>query len=518
MSDYLTLLNLDKPAILEEFESNAPIRADFESNAPTGISLQDIASMEQFLIGVQTHAGQLVTPQKALRCATVLAIIRGISEDVSALPCVLYKRGPNGDERAEDHVVSDLIDSAPNDVMTAMEIREHLIFDMILYGNFYVLKNEDPNNPGQIASLWPLQAGYVTRRWRETVWTFTDPVTGVSGAFTPDLVWRGTIMSGNGLDGQAITLLAREAIGLLLAAEEQGGRLFSQGVQTDLTLETDSELDQAAKDQMRKAFMTRHAGSQNAFMPLLLENGLKASRIGLTAQESQYLEARNFQVQDIARAFRYPEVLLGSSGKGSKSSTYASAEQFFMSYTKHTLTPWAVRIEQTMNRDLLTAKERAKGYFVKHDFSSLLRADTTARYASYQTGIASGFISPAEARRDENKPYVAGLDYFVKQGQQGGAPETPAKVSPTDQSGQGTLPARVAGFVYLKEQKALVGKKQDADIFYAHFGGFVEDLTGADVDSVLAYLEMRRQTADRFSPESKEKAISSLILLCKKDA
>ena len=75
--------------------------------------------------------------------------------------------------------------------------------------------------------------------------------------------------------------------------------------------------------------MARHAGSDNAWMPLLLEGGLKAARIGLTAQESQYIEARAFQLQDIARIFRIPDVLLGISQ--GKSSTYASAEQFFLS-------------------------------------------------------------------------------------------------------------------------------------------------------------------------------------------
>jgi hypothetical protein len=323
-------------------------------------------------------------------------------------------------------------------------------------------------------------------------------------------------MSGNGIDGTALTLLAREAIGLLLAAEEQGARLFRQGVQTDLTISSDDTVDDEGKNQLRDAFMARHAGSGNAFMPLLLEGGLKAARIGLTAQESQYIEARSFQIQDIARVFRYPEVLLGSSGKGSKASTYASAEQFFQSYTKHTLTPWAVRIEQTMQRDLLTTKERGK-YFIKHDFSSLLRGDTAARYASYATGIDSGFMSPAQARKAENMPYVPGLDYFVNVNAAGQGTEPPSTVKPTDESGQSGTPGRVANFIFGKERKALVGKSQDPNIFYAHFGGLVEDLTGADLDSVLAYLEMRRTTADRFSPESMSKAINTLSLLCKKD-
>ena len=507
MSSGLTLLNLEQPTV----------RADYESNAPTGTlpSLSDIAGMEQFLIGVRTHTGQVVTPEKAKRCSAVLACMRGISEDLCALPLPLYRRTKDGDEHATDHNIDQLLNVDPNGVMTPMELREHILWDLMLQGNFYVLGNEDPENPGELLSLWPLQAGYVVRRWRELVWTYTDPLTGKCGSFDNSMVWRGSILSGNGIDGVAITLLAREAVGLLLAAEEQAARLFSQGVQTDLTLSSDDTVDEEQKNQLRSSFMARHAGAGNSWMPLLLEGGLKAARIGLTAQESQYMEARNYQVQDIARVFRYPEVLLGSSGKGSKASTYASAEQFFQSYTKHTLTPWAVRIEQTIHRDLLTAKEKAK-YFVKHDFTSLLRGDTAARYASYATGIASGFMSPGQARRLENFPFVPGLDYFTKpMNSEATAGGDAAATKPTDVSGGMDLPRRVAGLLINKEHKAILGQKQDPEVFYSNFGSFIEQMTGADALSVMGYLEMRRTHSDRFNSVAQADAFAALISLCK---
>ena len=64
------------------------------------------------------------------------------------------------------------------------------------------------------------------------------------------------------VEGQSIVLLAREAIGLALAAEEQGARLFSQGVQTDLdpARQTASWMTTAETD-FRDAFMKRHSGS-----------------------------------------------------------------------------------------------------------------------------------------------------------------------------------------------------------------------------------------------------------------
>lgn len=501
-------------------------KSKITAEAPTGVSLRDYTRMEEFLIGLHTHSGQVITPQKAMRASAVLACIRILCEDLSALPLVVYKRdGDGGYSKAVNHPLFRILDIAPNDEMTSMELREHLILDLITNGNFYALKNEDPE--GNLVGLWPLQAMYVTRRWRELVWTFNDPTTGLVGEFTPDYVWRGTIMSGNGLDGQALTLLAREAIGLLLAAEEQAARLFSNGVQSDLTISSPESVDDEERAQLRKAFMERHAGSRNAFLPILLENGMSANRIGLTAQESQYIEGRNFQIADIARVFRIPEVLLGGGTSGGKSSTYASAEQFFSSYVKHTLMPWAIRLEQTGNRDLLSPKD-AKKYFIKHDFSQLLRGDTAARYASYSTGIASGFLSPAECRQAENLPTVPGLDYYTRPLNTDQAAGQDANPAPTDTSARrGTfrhsdrstdkLANSIALHIFEKERKALVGKGQDANTFYTHFAGYVEDLTGASVSRVNEYLEARRTTVDRFSVAEQDKSMAHLIALCKED-
>lgn len=484
----------------------------------SGIPISDTKTIEEMLLSTPiTTSGVRVTPAKAKRCSAVLACMRGITEDISALPLKLYKRGPNGDAEAYDHPVYRVLNVAPNAMNTPIELREHMLFDAMLFGGFFNLIYEDPTDPGEVGAIWPLQAGYVTRYSQQLVWSYTDPLTGNAGTFTPDTSWRGSILSDNGLDGTAITLLAREAIGLLIAAQEQAGRLFSQGVQTDLTLSSEDAMDDDQKQQLRAAFMQRHAGAGNAWMPLLLEGGLKAARIGLTAQESQYLETRDFQVADVARVFRYPDVLLGGSGKNSKSSTYASAEQFFQSYTKHTLAPWAVRIEQTIHRDLLKTKEQSK-YFARHDFESLLRGDTAARYASYATGIASGFLSPEDARRKENLPYVPGLDYYTRPvNTEATAGGDAAATKPTDVSGAHDLAKRVALHIVGKERKALAGKA-DAEVFYAHFDGFVADLTGADATAARGYVAHRLQDANRFSSESESAAITLLTSLCTKES
>lgn len=500
-------------------------KADYESSAPTGVSdlpsMADIEQWENMLIGLYTETGQIVTPERAKRCATVLAIMRGLSEDVGCLPQPLYKIGKDEDVIATDHPVHQMLNVCPNDIMTPLDVREHMMFDLMLWGNFYNLLNEDPTltpfdgGYGQITSLWPLSAAYVVRRYRELVWTFTDPTTGMSGQFTPDLVWRGSILSTNGIDGFGITTLCKEAIGLLLAAEQQGARLFNHGIQTDFVLESPNEVGNEEKKDIRTALMKRHSGSGKAFMPMILEGGLTAKKLGLTAQESQYLEARGFQAAEVSKVFRYPEVLLGGSGKNSKAATFASASQFFESYTKHTLGPWTIRYEQSAHRDLLSPKERQK-YYTKSDFSTLLKADETARIENWNKKIQGGWAQPYEARKAERMPYADGLKYFTRPagstGTAGANPSGPNEPASTDQS---ALARRVAFHLFNREQKALVANKQDADSFYTNFGSYIEGLTPADPISIRGYLEMRRNTpeADRFTT-SADAALSALTSLC----
>ena len=217
-------------------------------------------------------------------------------------------------------------------------------------------------------------------------------------------------MSRSTFEGQSLILLAREAIGLAIAAEEQGARLFNHGIQSDVVITSTDTVDQETKTQLKEALNSAYSGSNNAFRALLLEGGLDIKRIGLTAQESQFLDARKYQLSDVARIFRIPSVMLGIIGD--KANGYASTEQFFLSYEKHCLRPWCNRIEQTISRDLILPGE--SHLFAKHDLTDLLRADMKTRFDAYSVGILAGFVKPNEPRQWEGWQTDERLDVFLR--------------------------------------------------------------------------------------------------------
>ncbi len=452
------------------------------SNMQAEAPLYDMASVKDLLGDLRTNSGQRVSQATALRASAVLACIRILMEDISQLPLRLHRAGPRGATLATDHPLYRLLDSSPNHWQTSMELREGMILDMLLFGGSYVEKIITRKG---ITALYPLSASRMS--FRDVLpngvarWTYAQPpntMAAVPTAPEPHLrvlleddLWRCSLMAPAGyLEGRSLILLAREAIGLALAAEEQGARLFSNGLQTGIVVKTQDNLGPEERGQLKSSFTDAYTGTSNFFKPLLLEGGLDVSKIGLTAQESQYIESRSFQLQEIARIFRIPEVLLGISQ--GKTSTYASAEQFFNAYVKHTIAPWVRRIEQTISRDLLAPSE--SDLFAKHNLDALLRADLQTRYNAHKTGIESGFLTRNEARLDE--PIFA-----LNMGNRDSQPANPAKA----------FARQLAKNAVGHEMKLLADGKGRADVYGKLLPGYLGAKTGLPASLCAEYCQAR---------------------------
>jgi HK97 family phage portal protein len=444
-----------------------------------------IAGLSEVFLGVRSRSGQFVNSQTALRASAVLACIRILTEDIAALPLNLFRRTPQGSTLATDLPLFRLLHDIPNEWQTSFDLREGMLLDLLLHGRCFVEKTVGRDG---IASLVPLQASRMLYLQPQPdflppdapiVWLYSSPRE--TRPLFDDQLWRvSTLAESATVEGRAITLLAREAIGLLLAAEEQGARLFSNGIQTNLVLKIQGELDDNQKNNLRESLTRTNVGTGNSFNPLLLENGLDATPIGLTAQESQYLEARQFQTADIARIFRIPDVLLGISN--GKTATFASAEQFFDSYTKFTLQPWLRRIEQAAYRDLLSTAEQDT-LFIRHDLDSLTRADLETRYAAHAVGIQNGFLTRNEARTFEDLPQLPGLDEPLAALNMG--------------SGNATaLAGQLARNCVAHETKLLSDGKSRADVYAKLLPGYLRDKAGLSAVKCAEYCSARLSSAD----------------------
>lgn len=358
--------------------------------------------------GYDSYTGKPVSSQSAMQLSTVFGCVRVLSESVGMLPCKLFEQKENGKQIAFNHKVNRLLSVAPNNYMTAQEFWELLIACLCLRGNFYAYKVKVM---GEVVELLPMDPGAVTPKLNsnhepEYQVVFRD---GRTDTLSQDDIWHVRTLTLDGLIGLNPVAYARQAIALGLATEEHGANLFKNGAVSTGVLQTPESLSDQAFDRLKTQFEENHQGMANAHKPMILEMGLDWKPISLNAEDSQFLETRKFQRDEICAIYRVPPHLVANLEKA----TFSNIEHQSLSFVNYSLVPYLTRIESRINVGLLNIKDQGR-YYAKFNTGALLRGDIKSRYEAYAQGIQNSMLSPNEARALEDmNPYTGGDEYLT---------------------------------------------------------------------------------------------------------
>ncbi|WP_444942721.1 phage portal protein [Microbulbifer sp. ZKSA006] len=357
------------------------------------------------LCGPESAAGKVVTADTAMRVAAVYACVRILSETVAALPFNLYqKTEKNNREVASKHPLQMLLHDLPNEEMTSMDFRTQLMAALQLRGNAFSEVERD--RAGRVHGVWPINPDKVwVGRSEKTKRLSFEIHDGDVRTLTPQRMWRVAGLSTNGIIGLSPITQAREGIGLSLALEEHGARLFSNGAKPGGVLEVEGGLSDKAYDRLRTSWNNRHQGGANAHRVAILEEKTKWKQISMTAEDAQFLESRKYQRSEIASIFGVPPHMIADLEKA----TFSNIEHQSIQFVVYSLLPWLKRIEQSIFRDLLSPSERRE-YYAEHSVEGLLRGDSKSRSEFYKNLFNAGAISINDMRRLENMNSIEGGD------------------------------------------------------------------------------------------------------------
>ncbi|MDC9612311.1 phage portal protein [Xenorhabdus khoisanae] len=361
------------------------------------------------LIGLSydTYTGRKVSPQLAMQLTAVFSCVRVLAESVGMLPCSLYEQLGRGNQRAVKERLHKLLSVKPNNYMTPQEFWELLVACLCLRGNFYAYKVKAL---GEVVELLPLDPGSVVPKLNND-WVPEYQVTfpnGDTATLTQADIWHVRIFTLNGLTGLSPVAYARQAIGLGLATEEHGSRLFGNGAVTSGVLQTEEKLTDDAFDRLKTDFEAQHQGLANAHKPLILEMGLKWQQISLSAEDAQFLETRKFQLEEICRIFRVPLHMVQNTDRA----TFNNIENLGIGFINYSLVPYLTRIEQRINAGLVRNSKQGQ-FYAKFNTGALLRGDMKSRFEAYATGINWGIYSPNECRELEELNPREGGDIYL---------------------------------------------------------------------------------------------------------
>lgn len=358
-------------------------------------------------------SGQSVTPDSAMSLAAVWACVRLISETVATMPLMLYQTGADGSRTvASSDPLYPLLHQAPNADNTAVEFWEGVALALCLWGNAYARKEM---SGGRLVSLTPLAADrMVVARTRSGALEYRYSDKKARAVYREDQIFHVRGFGGSGDVGLSPISFARQSLGTAMATDQMAGSLFANGARPSGILTVDQVLNPEQRQQLRENIVEPFVGSENAGGLMVLEAGLQFQQVTMTPEDSQFLETRAFQVEEICRWFRVPPFMVGHTEKTTSWGT--GLEQQLIAFLTFSLKPYLVRIEQAVSRSLIRPEQRL---MLKPEFKveGLLRTDSAARSAFYALMVQNGIMTRNEVRRLENLPPMDGGDDLTVQSQ-----------------------------------------------------------------------------------------------------
>ena len=376
-------------------------------------------SSYSFFMG-SAASGKHVNERTSMQMTAVYSCVRILSEAVASLPLNVYRyTDSGGKEKAIDHTLYRLLHDEPNPEMSSFIFRETLMTHLLLWGNAYaqIIRN----GKGEVVALYPLMPDRMSvdrdkngRLYYKYTKSNDDAPTMENGSvyLDPSDVLHVPGLGFDGLVGYSPIAMAKNAIGLAIAAEEYGSKFYANGAAPSGVLEHPGTLKDP--ERVRNSWNSTCGGSSNSHKVAVLEEGMKYTPISISPNEAQFLETRKFQINEIARIFRVPPHMVGDLEK----SSFSNIEQQSLEFVKYTLDPWVIRWEQALYRSLLTEEEK-KELFFKFNVEGLLRGDYASRMNGYATARQNGWMSANDIRELEDLdriPEELGGDLYLVNG------------------------------------------------------------------------------------------------------
>lgn len=387
----------------------------------------------QLLGGVESASGMRVTADSAMRVSAVYACVTKIAGAISSMPAHIYRKQGIQRQIIEDDPLWWLLNEQPTDRFTASSMWEQIISEMLLRESSFVYIGR--SRSGLIQELIPLPydccRAYRTESGKRLQYSIQDVRT--FGADQDDILH----FPGFGFDGlrakSVIQFAARNATGNAMAMDEYSGKFFSGGAHPSIILKTDGKLTTEQINALRQSFSDKYSGIDNAHkLPLVLTEGVKHEQVSINAEDAQLLDARKFQVVDIARAFGVPPHMIGETSQASSWGT--GLEQMAIGFVRYTIQPHLVRMEQELNRKLY----KNAGKFIRFFREAAMEGDSKAlaerdKAALGGPGAGPGYMSVDEVRQSRNLPPRGGK-YAEPYYPENKAPAKSAEEKPTEET------------------------------------------------------------------------------------
>ena len=352
-----------------------------------------------FNVGLSNYAGVSVTEQSALGLSATWRATSLISQTIASLPLRSLRDDSDG---IRQRVPSFLDNPGGPDGPTQFEWTETVLVYLLLHGAAPLAHIY--NGAGALAGLTPVHPLCVEPRWekdasgkmtgrKEFVVSLDD---GTQRTFTQDEMTYIPGLSLDGLRGASVIQVARNSLGTAIAGDKAAGRMFGNGAMIAGLVTPEEDVTEAEAKTIKEGLNAKLSGVENAGDIAVINRKLKFTPWTMSNEDAQFLQSRQFSIEEIARWFGVPPHLLMQTDKQTSWGSGVAEQNRGLART--VLAPWCNRIEQRLSR-LLRGQA-----FVEFDLTGLERGNPEGEIGLLIQQVQAGLLTIDEARKIRNLP------------------------------------------------------------------------------------------------------------------
>jgi HK97 family phage portal protein len=362
------------------------------------------------LLGAPSVDGVEVSERTVLGLSAMYRAVSLVSGQLGSLPLVSYRQG---DGVMPEPIGSVFDDPDGPDGQTVYEWKETAFAHLMIHGRCGGIKlTNDAGSVVRIVLFHPMS-------WQVRLPTTDEYATGdlpVGGLWFDVSLADGSrkrfdqtdwfyvpALSLDGKTGVSLIHYARTSLGATIAGDKAAGNMFASGALISGLATPDDEED-ITNDvpEIRRQLDSATSGWDNAGKIAVINRRLKIQPWSMTAVDAQFLQSRQFQIEEISRWSGVPPHLLMQTDKQTSWGTGVEMQDRALGRT--VLGTWAARFEQRASR--LLARPR----WCAFDFAALERPTPEIERAQIIADWTAGLITLNEARGRMKLPPMPGGD------------------------------------------------------------------------------------------------------------
>lgn len=200
------------------------------------------------------------------------------------------------------------------------------------------------------------------------------------------------------------TLLNEDAMRRASAA------MWRNGARPSVALSTSRTLSEGAIERLSAQWDNAHRGVDNWSKTAILEEGLEPKLIQITPEDMQYIAGRQLNREECCAVWDVPPPAVHILDRA----TFSNITEQMRSLYRETMAPRIESDEDTLATQLAPDFGAGDGsLYAEWQMDAVLRASAEVRVAANAQAIQTGQMTPAEARADENRPFIPGSDQLL---------------------------------------------------------------------------------------------------------